>query len=949
MRSLVAAWAANRAQARASAIVVLLALAALAAPPAVLAATPRLVADFEPASPPYGSELPHSFLAAGSRVVYAAPDVEEPSALWASDGTAEGTRLLTVPCRECPLSPLASTGELAFFAAKGSYYTIRVWRSDGTVAGTYPVTPWLADYTFPPVAPAAARRYVYFQACDSQHGCGVWSSDGGAAVRLAEPLGAGFAEFRSSLIAIGEDVYFLANPAGGGGYGLFRASARTRTIELVRELAVRIPPSQLIAAGGRLFFFAAAEGRELWTSDGTKGGTAPLTAFRRREPMPESGLLVEAGGRAWFAAVDDTGEQLWSSDGTAAGTRRATALRGVSTSCELRFRAQHLAWVGGRLLFTVFQNGPKLWTTNGDWRSAAALKACPGGCPTVADAAFAPLGNRVVLASRETTPDGNTAMDPWISDGTAAGTRRIRDLEPLWLRAFTAANGLVFFEELHDYADDFVWVTDGTAGGTVRLGVGRSGDYAASDAAPYPLGAAGGRTYWAGRHGGDGALFATLGPADGAHLVVEPPVRSVSSGPRLVGAVGDRMLVSGCRGNTSHLWSVAPDGAVEEIVGADELGNCGALVQAPMLTSGGATFLAFAQLNGVSLPELWRTDGSAAGTMRLPLPGAGVPSAAVALHGEALFTMGFAGTNDLSLWSSDGTASGTRRVVDLLGVVAFGPGFVAAGEIAYFTGFAEAGGLQLWRTDGTGGGTFPLTVGASLSLDSYSLVVLGDRLYFIAAEIDCGGASAVWVSDGTVEGTHAALGAELYIQSVVDLAVAGGRLWFTASRGDLWTLWVSDGTVAGTRQLPAVPSWRPYGFDGDVPTRLAALGDTVYFSASDAEHGLELWRSDGTVEGTRPVVDLFPGAFDGAPLFLTAFGGRVWFSARTPQHGRELWSSDGTAAGTRLEADVSPGASWSSPRDLLAVGNRLYFNASDGVHGREPWVVDTTAPSLAGE
>jgi ELWxxDGT repeat protein len=135
-----------------------------------------------------------------------------------------------------------------------------------------------------------------------------------------------------------------------------------------------------------------------------------------------------------------------------------------------------------------------------------------------------------------------------------------------------------------------------------------------------------------------------------------------------------------------------------------------------------------------------------------------------------------------------------------------------------------------------------------------------------------------------------------------------------------------------------VPSWRPYGLDGNVPTRLVALGDTVYFSASDAEHGFELWRSDGTVEGTRPVVDLFPGGFDGEPLFLTAFGGRVWFSARTPQHGRELWSSDGTEAGTRLEVELLPGAESYESLFLVSLGDRLVV----ALYGYGIWVSDGT-------
>jgi ELWxxDGT repeat protein len=42
-------------------------------------------------------------------------------------------------------------------------------------------------------------------------------------------------------------------------------------------------------------------------------------------------------------------------------------------------------------------------------------------------------------------------------------------------------------------------------------------------------------------------------------------------------------------------------------------------------------------------------------------------------------------------------------------------------------------------------------------------------------------------------------------------------------------------------------------------SQAVALGDDFFFAADDGVIGNELWRSDGTAEGTHPLLDLNPG------------------------------------------------------------------------------------------
>ncbi len=84
--------------------------------------------------------------------------------------------------------------------------------------------------------------------------------------------------------------------------------------------------------------------------------------------------------------------------------------------------------------------------------------------------------------------------------------------------------------------------------------------------------------------------------------------------------------------------------------------------------------------------------------------------------------------------------------------------------------------------------------------------------------------------------------------------------------------------------------------------------DVIVFSTSTLEHGSELWRSDGTADGTFRLTDNQSGPQNSAPDHLTRFGNEVYFSLRSSDsasYAVELWKTDGTVAGTRRVRDFS--------------------------------------------
>ena len=126
------------------------------------------------------------------------------------------------------------------------------------------------------------------------------------------------------------------------------------------------------------------------------------------------------------------------------------------------------------------------------------------------------------------------------------------------------------------------------------------------------------------------------------------------------------------------------------------------------------------------------------------------------------------------------------------------------------------------------------------------------------------------------------------------------------------------------------------------PIELTEMNGILYFNAKGGGKGRELWRSDGTSDGTRRVKDIRPGSGGGSPWDMAAIDGRLYFSADDGVNGRELWISDGTGSGTRLVKDINPGPGHSYPWGFTALNGVIYFNADDGASGRELWRTDGT-------
>src|SRR6185437_4907061 len=71
--------------------------------------------------------------------------------------------------------------------------------------------------------------------------------------------------------------------------------------------------------------------------------------------------------------------------------------------------------------------------------------------------------------------------------------------------------------------------------------------------------------------------------------------------------------------------------------------------------------------------------------------------------------------------------------------------------------------------------------------------------------------------------------------------------------------------------------------------------------------------------------DVNPGPASSFPTEFVGSNGTTFFTATDRLHGRELWKTNGTMQGTTLLKDINPGRTGSYPADLVMVGNTLFF------------------------
>jgi ELWxxDGT repeat protein len=480
------------------------------------------------------------------------------------------------------------------------------------------------------------------------------------------------------------------------------------------------------------------------------------------------------------------------------------------------------------------------------------VKDLNGSASSNAQPLFSAAGKTYFLAD-----DGVHGSELWVTDGTAAGTTFVKDLNPgpygteILPTNAVLGNVVVFNIVLPDYA---MWRTDGTAAGTYVL-----------------------------QPAGTMAILATM---NGVAYFVAP----VDDGK----VTWDGLWrTDGSLAGTTPVMSVYP--------------GAGTSVISPPFVANGVIYLAgYSAADGA----LWKSDGTAAGTVPVkvirPHVGTAIADPEIGCMREALGRVFFQandGTNGLQPWVSDGTAAGTFMLKNInpTGVSGSYPcEFTEANGQVFFHATSADEGRELWKTDGTTAGTVLVKdINPGVADSSFGdLYVVGNKLVFFANTL--AGGFEPWVSDGTAAGTVQL--ADVYPGETSGansmFGAVAGNVYFSGNNGvDGEEVYRTDGTTltylgdtnAGIDSfLPQLLSFSPTGNGMNNVSQLN-VGGIAMFVGTTSSLGWELFYVASGGNTVALVADIAAGPPSSRPNYGAITNGVLFFDADDGVHGRELW------------------------------------------------------------
>jgi ELWxxDGT repeat protein len=603
------------------------------------------------------------------------------------------------------------------------------------------------------------------------------------------------------------------------------------------------------------FFFTATDGnfatfgRELWYSEGKSNSTYQVKDIFPGANSSNPSNLLEVNGILYFTANNGVnGVELWKSDKTETGTKMIKDINPLSSSEY--YGPFNFMNYNGILFFTANDgvNGFELWRSDGSESGTYMVKDINPNGDSRPLGLFVFNGILYFIAN-----DGINGLELWKSDGTLVGTTIVKNINRLNSGFDYTNQFLTFKNHFYFMADDGtngfeLWKSDGTEAGTV--------------------------------------------------MVKNIAVGFNSSSYGLSGAVLNDMIV-------------------------------------------------FEANDGINGTEIWKSDGTESGTSMVKninntaRTSLDIDTKFTVFNNQILFIAND-GSNGFELWKTDGTSSGTMMVKntntenDYSNIKTIHIDRIN-NKILFFVNY------KLWSSDGTEIGTIelPNVTKKNLSGLEESFVTTTYGTFFTGQNERNG--NELFVTDGTPNGTS--LFADLNFSRNSNPArftdVNGNVVFRAGDKGYGNQLYKSDGTIGGTTLLKDIST---YNNCIDDISEIKVINGTMFFSAVDGVNGYELWKSDGTASGTKMVKDIFPGSGssmynEGIKQNFTIINNTLYFSARD-SHGTELWRSDGTEEGTYLIKDIFTAGS-SHPHDFVLLNNVIYFIAQDAA-GNNLWKTDGT-------
>lgn len=820
-----------------------------------------------------------------------------------------------------PSKKVAFNGYIYFIANDG-VHGLELWRTDGTTAGTELFKDFYQglESGMYAITPFVSNNHLYFYATNNGADYYLWKTDGSLTntIKLRK-----FSSLQGFHDTINNELIFSAEN------GLWKTDGSENGTVFIKNYTV-FGVTRFIKSGNELFFSAKESttyGNELYKTDGTTEGTVlvkNIYTASNKNSYPNNFAVLNT--MVYFSADNgSSGYELWKTDGTALGTEMVKDIN-VGSASTFSYNTP-IVTLNNELFF---MNGTKLWKSDGT----------ETGTVEVIDV-LESVKKLIVFKNKVFVFNYGNSF--WVSDGTTEGSTKVETATSEFFHnsAFGVVNNELFFQAHNSYGYE-LWKTDGTASGTFMVkdihpefddnniedivSLNGKAIFTASDG------------NWLGKE-----LWISDGSELGTTILKDiNQTGNNSSSPKNYFQLGNKVLFSADNGvNGNELWLLENGIAtlLKDINLNEKYSNPSNFTE----LDGVVYFKATTKETGT---ELWKTDGTTSGTVLVKDINPGLNNSLtygnfVTLN-HKLFFYADDGVNGSELWESDGTLEGTKLVKDINtsgSSIRLGELFVFKDKI-YFNATDSSADFELWVSDGTDSGTQLFkNINSTSSSSPYNFVEFKENLYFTVSTT---AGNQLWRTDGvnTSKATD---------KGYSNVTVAGNYMYFVSTYANGGELWATENGVT----FYFVKDIKPgnAGSNGSFPSYLTNHNGILYFIANDGTHGYELWKSDGTSNGTTLVKDIVEGTSSSNIIEIQSFGDFIVFGAGNNNQNKELWISDGTTEGTKLLYDLNPSTeqyyNGSNPNTFFVdANNTLNFTADNGLTGYELWQLEAEALSI---
>lgn len=447
-------------------------------------------------------------------------------------------------------------------------------------------------------------------------------------------------------------------------------------------------------AGGllsnKLIFVGSTDttGSEIFITDGTSAGTGLVKNIVAGATGSDPAEWALLNGFYYFTAETAAeGRELWRTDGTSAGT---TLVKDIIAGPEgSNFTNNYNLFSNGSyLLFSANtpSSGVELYKSDGTAGGTVVLKDISPLGDSSNPREFFQLNNIVLFLADDSTH----GEELWKTDGTAGGTVMVKDINPgaasstanmFFFFGFHLFNNHVYFKATDGNSNGQLWSTDGTTGNTVML----------KDIIP-----------------GNGTVSFIL-ITDGVNLASKFifPVSDIESRNELWESDG---TVNGTK--LFKAFALADSGEITYNLLSYSFNFSNGTLTQPLFQGNKFFFIANDSIHG---RELWISDGVDSTVSHTSLVkdikadtanGFGSDFTSYVYTSSGLFFSANDGTHGNELWKSDGTSAGTTMVADINPAAANSdpelPLFVTNGKIIFSaTDGDDANNTDLYSIDGT--------------------------------------------------------------------------------------------------------------------------------------------------------------------------------------------------------------------------------------------------------